>query len=54
MAHHDGMVTSARFKFSATLVVAVLAVVLMLAISGDGDDADLPTRVASQLPPPQR
>ncbi len=48
------MVTSARFKFSATLVVSVLAVVLTLAISGDGDDTDLPTRFASQLPPPQR
>lgn len=48
------MVTSARFRFTATLLVSVLAVVLTLADTGDGDGGDSPTRIASQLPPPQR
>ena len=48
------MTTSARFKFTATLVVSVLAVVLTLFVSGENDGSDSPTRLASQLPPPQR
>lgn len=48
------MATSARFKFTATLVVSLLAGVLTLAVSGDNDGSDSPMRIASQLPPPQR
>lgn len=48
------MATSARFKFTATLLVSVLAVVLTLFVPGDDDPADSPVRLASQLPPPQR
>lgn len=52
--HHGGMPTPDRFKFTATLVVAVLAVVLTLWVTENGTDADAPTRMAGQLPPPQR
>lgn len=45
------MVTSPRFTFFATLVVAVAAVVLTLVVTVDSDP---PVRLASQLPPPQR
>jgi len=48
------MPTPDRFKFTATLVVAVLAVVLTLWVTENGTDADAPTRMAGQLPPPQR
>jgi hypothetical protein len=48
------MVTSARFRFAGTLVVSVLAVILTLLVTGDSDGGDSPTRIASQLPPPQR
>jgi hypothetical protein len=54
MAHHGGMVTSARFKFTATLLLSVLAVVLTLCVPGENDAADSPVRTASLLPPPQR
>lgn len=53
MAHHHGMATSARFKFTATLLVSVLAVVLTL-VPGEDDAADSPVNTASLLPPPQR
>lgn len=48
------MATSARFKFTVTLVVSVLAVVLTLFVSGEDDTANSVSRTASVLPPPQR
>lgn len=54
MAHHLGMVTSPRFKFTATLLVSVLAVVLTLLMPDESDPADSPVHSASLLPPPQR
>ena len=54
LLHHFGMVTSARFKFTATLIVSVLAVVLTLAIGADAEGSDAPSRVASPLPPAPR
>lgn len=48
------MVTSARFRFTATLLGAVLAVVLTVFVPGDDGPADGPMRTASVLPPPQR
>lgn len=48
------MGTSDRFKFTATLVVAVLAVVLTLWVALDYDAPDASLRLASELPPPQR
>lgn len=55
MAHDHAMATSARFKFTATLLVSVLAVLLTLFVPGDENDAaDSPMRTASVLPPPQR
>ncbi len=54
MAHHGGMPTSPRFKFTVTLVVSVLAVVLTLFVPGEDESADSAARTASLLPPPQR
>lgn len=54
MAHYSAMATSARFKFTATLLVSVLAVVLTLFVPSENDTADSPARTASLLPPPQR
>ncbi len=54
MAHHHGMATSARFKFTATLLVSVLAVVLTLFVPGENDSPDSPVNTAGLLPPPQR
>lgn len=54
MAHHAGMATSSRFRFTATLLGAVLAVVLTLFVTGDGELPDSPMRTATLLPPPQR
>ena len=48
------MAASARFRFTATLLGAVLAVVLMLFVTADGELGDSPVRTASVLPPPQR
>lgn len=48
------MATSARFKFTATLIVSVVAVVLTLVATSDNDPDDSPVHLASQLPPPQR
>lgn len=45
------MVTSPRFKFVATLVVAVVAVVLTVVVTVDSDPL---VQLASELPPPQR
>lgn len=54
MAHHRGMATSARFKFTATLLVSVLAVALTLLGPGEDDAVRPAINGASQLPPPQR
>lgn len=54
MAHHRAMATSPRFKFTVTLVVSVLAVVLTLFVPGEDEVAGSATRTASLLPPPQR
>jgi hypothetical protein len=48
------MATSARFKFTATVLVSVLAVVLTLFVPGEDGVPDSPARSASLLPPPQR
>jgi hypothetical protein len=49
------MATSARFKFTATLVVSVLACVLTLFVpSEDEAPGSAAARTASLLPPPQR
>lgn len=48
------MVTSARFRFSATVVVSVLAVVLTLFVPDESEPADSPVKTARLLPPPQR
>ena len=54
MAHHRGMATSARFKFTVTLVVSVLAVVMTLFVPGEDDVADGAISSATLLPPLQR
>lgn len=54
MAQHAAMATSARFKFTVTLVVSVLACVLTLFVPGEDEGADSVARTASVLPPPQR
>lgn len=48
------MPTSPRFKFTVTLVVSVLAVVLTLFVPGEDDTPGSATRTAGLLPPPQR
>lgn len=48
------MATSARFRFTATLLGAVLAVVLTLFVPGEEEPADGPLHTANLLPPPQR
>ena len=48
------MATSARFKFTATLVVSVLACVLTLFVPSEDEVPDSAARTASLLPPPQR
>ena len=51
------MATSPRFKFTATVVVSVLAAVLTLTVGDDNESPeglDRLTRLASQLPPTQR
>lgn len=48
------MATSARFKFTLTLVVSVVAVVLTLFVPGEDEVAVSVAHTASVLPPPQR
>lgn len=48
------MATSARFRFNATVLVSVLAVVLTLFVPGENESPDSPISTASLLPPPQR
>ncbi|HEY8881293.1 MAG TPA: hypothetical protein VIN03_27245 [Roseateles sp.] len=48
------MPTSPRFKFTATLVVSVLAVVLTLFVPGEDEVAGSAVHTAGLLPPPQR
>ncbi|MGM9482409.1 hypothetical protein ACS5PN_14555 [Roseateles sp. NT4] len=48
------MPTSPRFKFTVTLVVSVLAVVLTLFVPGEDDAPGSVARTAGLLPPPQR
>lgn len=54
MAHYRVMATSARFKFTATLVVSVLACVLTLFVPGEDDAPGSAIHTAGLLPPPQR
>ncbi len=48
------MAASARFRFNATVLVSVVAVLLTLFVPGEGERADGPTQTAHVLPPPQR
>ena len=48
------MATSARFRFNATVLVSLVAVVLTLFVPGEGEPADSPVKMARLLPPPQR
>jgi len=48
------MATSARFRFTATLLGSVLAVVLTLLVPGEDDAVHHAVNGASQLPAPQR
>lgn len=48
MAHHRRMATSARFKFTATLLVSVLGFVLALVVLPASDLLDEP--LAMQTP----
>lgn len=54
MAHHRGMATSARFKFTVTLLVSVLAVVMTLFVPSEDEAGDGAVNTATLLPPLQR